>query len=102
MDEEVRELVQRYGFDAQLEARLVENLRGRARTFTEDMQALRGALRAAANPRGALSLKLREMEGGTFRARGRSPPARSRSRAAARAGRERARGREPGGSPERS
>ncbi|CAE7283531.1 unnamed protein product [Symbiodinium necroappetens] len=48
-------------------------MRGRAVTFKEDMRTLNDVMRAAKHPKGAVQLKLREIERGTFSARSYSP-----------------------------
>ncbi|OLP90102.1 hypothetical protein AK812_SmicGene28391 [Symbiodinium microadriaticum] len=67
----------RFKLDETVRNRLTNAMRGRAVTFKEDMRTLNDVMRAAKHPKGAVQLKLREIERGTFsagcRARSYSP-----------------------------
>jgi len=70
MDTQVQEFCGRFSIDEPLKNRLVAALQNRLGTFKEDMNTLMSALKAARHPPGLLSLRLREMENGTFQTRG--------------------------------
>jgi len=73
MMEEVESSCARYNLDDKVKNRLVNAMRKRGSTFKEDMRTLNDVMRGARHPKGALSLKLREIENGTFSARSYSP-----------------------------
>lgn len=70
MNHEVADFCARFRIEGGLRARLVEALRGRIGTIREDLHTLVGCIRGTKHPPGLLSLKLREMENGTFESRG--------------------------------
>ncbi|CAJ1451993.1 unnamed protein product, partial [Effrenium voratum] len=57
----------RFKLDDAVRNRLINAMRSRA-TFKEDMRTLNDVMRAARHPKGAVQLKLREIERGTFSA----------------------------------
>lgn len=67
----IRSLCDKFSLDERLQGRLEERMRSRESTFKEDMQSLSEILETARNPPGLLSVKLREMEDGTFAPKGR-------------------------------
>lgn len=73
MMEEVESSCSKYNLDDKVKNRLVNAMRKRGSTFKEDMRTLNDVMRGARHPKGALSLKLREIENGTFSARSYSP-----------------------------
>jgi len=73
MNNEVREFAKKFNIDDALKKRLVNALSKRFNTFKEDLSTLRDLLRSARHPPGMLSLKLREMESGTFISRDWTP-----------------------------
>lgn len=73
MNEEIDATCVRFKLDETVRNRLTNAMRGRAVTFKEDMRTLNDVMRAAKHPKGAVQLKLREIERGTFSARSYSP-----------------------------
>jgi len=73
MNEEIDATCMRFKLDETVRNRLTNAMRGRAVTFKEDMRTLNDVMRAAKHPKGAVQLKLREIERGTFSARSYSP-----------------------------
>ncbi|CAE7238719.1 unnamed protein product [Symbiodinium sp. CCMP2592] len=73
MNEEIDSTCMRFKLDETVRNRLTNAMRGRAVTFKEDMRTLNDVMRAAKHPKGAVQLKLREIERGTFSARSYSP-----------------------------
>lgn len=69
MMDEVNDLCAKHKLDDQIKNRFIEAMRHRESTFKYDLRTLRDVLRGAKHPKGALSLKLREMERGTFQPR---------------------------------
>jgi len=67
---EILEFCNRFKIEEPLKHRLLSAMRSRAKTFKDDMNTLTGSLKGARHPPGLLSLKLREMENGTFQTRG--------------------------------
>ncbi|CAJ1461513.1 unnamed protein product [Effrenium voratum] len=67
MMEEVDATCTRFKLDDAVRNRLINAMRSRA-TFKEDMRTLNDVMRAARHPKGAVQLKLREIERGTFSA----------------------------------
>ncbi|CAL1125713.1 unnamed protein product [Cladocopium goreaui] len=91
MIDDIKDLCERFNIDDRLERRVMERMESRQDTFREDIKSLGETLETARSPPGLLSVKLREMEDGTFvpkggKGKGKGPP----------------RGPEPGGSPQRS
>ncbi|CAE7243635.1 unnamed protein product [Symbiodinium pilosum] len=73
MNEEIEATCTRFKLDDGVRNRLTNAMRNRATTFKEDMRTLNDVMRAAKHPKGAVQLKLREIERGTFSARSYSP-----------------------------
>mmetsp|Transcript_8891 Transcript_8891/g.15150 ORF Transcript_8891/g.15150 Transcript_8891/m.15150 type:complete len:384 (-) Transcript_8891:26-1177(-) len=73
MMEEVDSTCTRFKLDDNVRSRLINAMRTRSSTFKEDMRTLNDVMRAAKHPKGAVQLKLREIERGTFSARSYSP-----------------------------
>lgn len=73
MNDELQEFATKFKLDESLKARLAASLCNRIDTFKEDIRTLSDVLRSARHPPGMLSLKLREMENGTFQTRGWTP-----------------------------
>jgi len=73
MMEEVDSTCSRFKLDENVRSRLINAMRQRSSTFKEDMRTLNDVMRAAKHPKGAVQLKLREIERGTFSARSYSP-----------------------------
>lgn len=73
MMEEVDATCTRFKLEENVRSRLINAMRSRASTFKEDMRTLNDVMRAAKHPRGAVQLKLREIERGSFSARSYSP-----------------------------
>lgn len=73
MQDEVDGVCSKFKLDDAVKARFTNAMRNRKATFKEDIRTLNDVLRAAKHPKGALSLKLRENENGTFQARTFSP-----------------------------
>lgn len=73
MMEEVDASCTRFKLDDNVRSRLINAMRTRSSTFKEDMRTLNDVMRAAKHPKGAVQLKLREIERGTFSARSYSP-----------------------------
>lgn len=67
---DIQAFCSRFNIDDTLRNRLISAMRTRTSTFKEDMNTLTGALKAARHPPGLLSLRIREMENGTFQTRG--------------------------------
>lgn len=70
MDVEVADFVKKHNLDARIKSRLVDAMMRRLDTFTEDLKALDEVVQTARNPSGLCCVKLREMEEGTFTAKG--------------------------------
>lgn len=70
MSAQIMQLVQRYNFDDRIHTRLAEAMHKRAASFQSDMRTLVEVLATARNPAGLLSVKLQEMEDGSFVPRG--------------------------------
>mmetsp|Transcript_33639 Transcript_33639/g.103565 ORF Transcript_33639/g.103565 Transcript_33639/m.103565 type:complete len:379 (+) Transcript_33639:3-1139(+) len=94
MTNDIREFCSRFNIDEPQKTRLTNAMSSRASTFKEDMNTLTSALKAARHPPGLLSLRLREMENGTFQTRGWLPAEEANRLAAAAAERPRSRSRE--------
>jgi len=73
MMDEIGSAVSRFKLDDTVRNRFINAMRRRTGSFKEDMATLNDVMRAHKHPKGALSLKLREMERGTFSARSYSP-----------------------------
>jgi len=70
MQSEIQALVDRFSLDDRIRCRLAESMSRRMGTFQEDMRTLWEVLETARNPPGLLSVKLNEMEAGSFMPRG--------------------------------
>mmetsp|Transcript_91937 Transcript_91937/g.256122 ORF Transcript_91937/g.256122 Transcript_91937/m.256122 type:complete len:1055 (-) Transcript_91937:12-3176(-) len=70
MMDDIRDFCDKYNLDDRLQRRLTDAMQSRDRTFKDDMRSLGEVLATARNPPGLLSVKLREMEDGTFVAKG--------------------------------
>lgn len=66
MLEDIQDLCDKFQIDDRLQRRLTERMESREDTFKEDMRSLTETLETARNPPGLLSVKMREMEDGTF------------------------------------
>mmetsp|Transcript_66361 Transcript_66361/g.215894 ORF Transcript_66361/g.215894 Transcript_66361/m.215894 type:complete len:520 (-) Transcript_66361:70-1629(-) len=75
MDKEVADFCSQFKIEEPQRSRLIAALSKRAATFKEDLATLKSLLRASKRPPGLLSLRLREMENGTFQPQSPSPPA---------------------------
>lgn len=67
---DIEDMCSRFGLDGFLRGKVEEAMSKRQDTFTQDMSSLRQTLERANNPPGLLKVKLREMEDGTFVAKG--------------------------------
>eukprot|EP00927_Polykrikos_kofoidii_P047370 TRINITY_DN41488_c0_g1_i1.p1 TRINITY_DN41488_c0_g1~~TRINITY_DN41488_c0_g1_i1.p1 ORF type:complete len:1205 (+),score=272.45 TRINITY_DN41488_c0_g1_i1:69-3683(+) len=70
MCDEISKLCDRFSLDDRLQSRLSQAMSSRARTFKDDMRSLDEILGSARNPPGLLSVKIRELEDGTFAPKG--------------------------------
>mmetsp|Transcript_3090 Transcript_3090/g.6936 ORF Transcript_3090/g.6936 Transcript_3090/m.6936 type:complete len:957 (+) Transcript_3090:60-2930(+) len=68
--DDIIDLCSKHDIDDRLQNRLADAMSSRIRTFKEDLQTVADALGGARNPPGLLSVKIREMEDGTFVAKG--------------------------------
>merc|ERR1740123_692987 len=68
--DDIQELCDRFSLDDRLQGRLADAMSKRENTFSEDIRSLGEILAGARNPPGLLSVKLREMEDGTFVTKG--------------------------------
>ncbi|CAE8595737.1 unnamed protein product [Polarella glacialis] len=66
MQEEIESAVTQHKLDNAVKNRWINAMRKRSSSFREDMKTLNDVMRAARHPKGALSLKLREMENNSF------------------------------------
>ncbi|CAE8697780.1 unnamed protein product, partial [Polarella glacialis] len=69
----IESAVTQHKLDNAVKNRWINAMRKRSSSFREDMKTLNDVMRAARHPKGALSLKLREMENNSFTARSYSP-----------------------------
>eukprot|EP00913_Durusdinium_trenchii_P015901 g14942.t2 len=75
MVEDIKDLCAKFNIDDRLERRMMERMESRQDTFKEemltgDLRSITETLETARNPPGLLSVKLREMEDGSFVAKG--------------------------------
>merc|ERR1712157_184733 len=66
MNKDLDTFIKDFNLDDKLRTRMVESMSKRIPTFKEDLITLRDVIRTARHPPGMLSLKLREMENGSF------------------------------------
>merc|ERR1711879_808958 len=92
MADKISKLCDRYSIDERLQGRLSEAMAPREKTFDDDIRTLEDTLATARNPPGLLSVKIREMQDGTFQAkgggRGRQSPEKDRRKDSRKRGRD--------------
>merc|ERR1719471_1417604 len=70
MHSEIMALVARFNLDERIRLRLTDTMSRRMNSFSQDIRTLWEVLETARNPPGLLSVKLNEMDMGTFVPRG--------------------------------
>jgi len=69
-EKDIEDLCDSFNLDERLKREVEDALAKRSDTFTQDLSSLKQTLDSARNPPGLLKVKLREMEDGTFVAKG--------------------------------